>query len=104
MKQTPQQLQNPMLHSPVLRHEVLKLLAPKKGESYLDLTAGYGGHAYAVVAITAAANLVTLVDRDIAAIEALEPLQSAGARIIHSDYQSAANNLLKEGKRFDMIL
>jgi 16S rRNA (cytosine1402-N4)-methyltransferase len=45
MKITPQQL-----HIPVLLDAVLDLLRPKAGESYLDLTAGYGGHARAVIA------------------------------------------------------
>ena len=75
-----------------------------KGETYLDLTAGYGGHAGAVVErIGTAANAV-LVDRDIMAIRALEPLVTAGARVLHSDFLSAAKQLVQEGAQFDMIL
>ena len=33
------------LHKPVMLSEVLEALNPKLGESYLDLTAGYAGHA-----------------------------------------------------------
>ena len=33
------------LHKPVMLSEVLEVLAPKSGETYLDLTAGYAGHA-----------------------------------------------------------
>ena len=32
-------------HNPVLLNEVLHYLNPKTGDRYLDLTAGYGGHA-----------------------------------------------------------
>ena len=31
------------LHEPVLLADVLKFWLPKPGDSYLDLTAGYGG-------------------------------------------------------------
>ena len=40
MNTPPQQL-----HIPVLLDDVLRLLNPQQGEHYLDLTAGYGGHA-----------------------------------------------------------
>ena len=33
------------IHIPVLLSDVLEYLSPKLGESYLDLTAGYAGHA-----------------------------------------------------------
>ena len=32
-------------HVPVLLEMTLELLKPNKNEKYLDLTAGYGGHA-----------------------------------------------------------
>ena len=41
----PKQKQNN--HIPVLLQEVVDGLKPKVGNSYLDLTAGYGGHAKA---------------------------------------------------------
>lgn len=97
---TPQQLQ----HIPVLLQATLDLLAPKKGESYLDLTAGFGGHASKVIASIGDAKLATLVDRDETAITALRPLQEAGARVLKTDYASAARQLHGAGERFDMIL
>ena len=39
-------------HVPVLLSEVLQYLDPKSGEAYLDLTAGYGGHAGEVLKLT----------------------------------------------------
>ena len=40
------------LHQPVLWQEVLEWLQPKKNKSYLDLTAGYAGHASKILAVT----------------------------------------------------
>ena len=40
------------LHKPVLLSEVLAALQPKPGESYLDLTAGYAGHASEILDVT----------------------------------------------------
>lgn len=96
---TPQQL-----HKPVLLKAVLDVLKPQKGESYLDLTAGYGGHARAVLEKTQALSLATLVDRDDKAIAAQEPLRAAGAEIIKSDFATAAEELASNGRQFKLIL
>ncbi|MDR0957350.1 MAG: 16S rRNA (cytosine(1402)-N(4))-methyltransferase RsmH [Candidatus Nomurabacteria bacterium] len=96
---TPQQL-----HIPVLLNDVLDLLKPKQGENYLDLTAGYGGHAREVIARIGAENLAILVDRDEFAISNLQDLKQAGARLIHSDFLNAAEQLKAENVKFDMIL
>lgn len=96
---TPQQL-----HLPVLLAQTLEVLQPKKGENYLDLTAGYGGHARKVIDAIGGADLATLVDRDDFAIAELQPLASAGARVIKHDFASAAADLHTAGERFDMIL
>jgi 16S rRNA (cytosine1402-N4)-methyltransferase len=101
MKQTPpQQLQ----HQPVLPEQTLQLLAPQKGETYLDLTAGYGGHARAIIDKIGTASHATLVDRDDMAIASLQPLRDAGARIIKSDFASAAKKLTADGEQFSLIL
>jgi 16S rRNA (cytosine1402-N4)-methyltransferase len=91
-------------HQPVLLEQVVELLAPNKGETYLDLTAGYGGHARAIIGKIGTASLATLVDRDEYAISSLQPLGEAGARIIKSDFASAATELMETGEQFDMIL
>lgn len=91
-----------LTHIPVLADEVLKLLAPKSGESYLDLTAGYGGHAKLVLARTGAG--ATLVDRDQEAVNALTSVFGDRARIIHQDFLAASRTLASTGQRFDMIL
>ncbi|HEX6462037.1 MAG TPA: 16S rRNA (cytosine(1402)-N(4))-methyltransferase RsmH [Candidatus Saccharimonadales bacterium] len=101
-KKPPQQLQ--LHHEPVLLSDVLQLLAPKKGETYLDLTAGYGGHARAVIDRVGKASLATLVDRDEMAIDALKPFKDAGAKLLHTDFVSATAMLRAAGRQFDMIL
>lgn len=93
-----------IIHTPVLLDAVLQYLAPKKGESYLDLTAGYGGHAGAVLSRTEMPSCATLVDRDQTAIEALKDFNSQGARVIHASFEEASSLLQKQGERFDMIL
>lgn len=91
-------------HVPVLVEPVLTFLTPQSGESYLDLTAGYGGHASKVLSNLGDASRMTLVDRDESAISTLEVFRQKGARVIHSDFAQAAQLLEAEGALFDMIL
>ena len=92
------------LHIPVLLDATLETLQPKKGETYLDLTAGYGGHANAFIDRIGQAAHATLVDRDDYAIAKLSPLAKRGARLLHTDFVSAARQLIEEGQRFDNVL
>lgn len=92
-----------LLHIPVLVEDVLELLDPKEGEAYLDLTAGYGGHAKRIAEIIGWKN-TTLVDRDSNAIAELRPFEEAGAELIHRDFLTAARELAERGRQFDMIL
>lgn len=92
-------------HFPVLLKEVMQYLNPQEGESFLDLTAGYGGHSSVVLERTLQPRNATLVDRDQNAIAYLmERFKGAVVNIIHKDYLAAANELNQKGKRFDMIL
>ncbi len=91
-------------HVPVLLEAVLDTLQPQPGETYLDLTAGYGGHARAVLTNVGASSLLTLVDRDEQAIADLQELKKQGARVIQSDYLSAAQALKNNAESFDLIL
>ncbi len=93
------------LHQPVLLDAVLQYLSPRSGESYLDLTAGYGGHARAILERTQAPHVAVLVDRDQAAIEALkQEFANSGAKILNLDFYDASRQLLDGGQRFDVIL
>ncbi len=93
------------IHSPVLLAEVLKYLAPEQGETYLDATAGYGGHASKVLEVTGQMVGSVLVDRDPNAIKQLqERFSKQGPVILHEDFAGAAQRLTDEDKRFDIIL
>ncbi len=92
-------------HIPVLLDEVLRYLAPKEGESYLDLTAGYGGHAGKVVERTLKPQGLTLVDRDRRATDFLQKQASfKDAEIICKDFFSASEELQGRHSQYDMIL
>lgn len=82
----------------------MRLLSPKPGDTYLDLTAGYGGHATEVIRRIGTAQQATLVDRDDFAIENLNFLKEAGAEVVHMDFLTAAENFIKEGRQFDVVL
>lgn len=92
------------LHVPVLLEQTLQSLNPQAGESYLDLTAGYGGHASAVLERTQNPTGAVLVDRDENAIAELQALKDKGTVLLHTDFLTAATRLVKEGKQFDMLL
>jgi len=93
-----------LLHIPVLLESTLEMLDPKKGESYLDLTAGYGGHASRILDITGNYAESVLVDRDEYAIKHLDSLLNKGARLLHTDFVAAARQLIEEGRQFDIVL
>ena len=92
-------------HVPVLLSEVLQYLDPKVGDSYLDLTAGYGGHASAVLALTGNYQATALVDRDINAINELQKVfGDTDVELVQSDFLSASQKLLQTGRQFDLIM
>lgn len=91
-------------HVPVLLDEVLDALQPAAGESYLDLTAGYGGHAEAVMNRTQATEQSVLVDRDSNAVAVLQQKFGDQPEIIQKDFLTASRELLARGKGFDLIL
>lgn len=96
--------EHPPQHVPVLLDACVELLDPKEGEHYLDLTAGYGGHASAILERTKNYRDSCLVDRDEFAIAQLERFRVAGAELRHQDFASASQQLVEEGKQFDMVL
>ncbi len=92
-------------HIPVLLNEVLHYLNPREGESYLDLTGGYGGHAAVVLERTKAPKNAVLVDRDPQAVKTLtERFTKQGVEVRQADFLTASKKLAEENKRFNMIL
>ena len=93
------------LHQPVLLSEVLAVLAPRPGESYLDLTAGYAGHASKILDVTQNYKGTTLVDRDANAVNFLRAkYESETPRIIQQDFYNAVLQEIECGNIYDMIL
>jgi 16S rRNA (cytosine1402-N4)-methyltransferase len=96
--------EHPPQHVPVLLEATLDTLHPILGESYLDLTAGYGGHARKFLEKTKNDTDAVLVDRDEYAIGQLDEFGKRGVRRLHTDFVSAAKQLIEEGKQFDIVL
>ena len=91
-------------HTPVLLQEVLDTLDPKPGESYLDLTAGYGGHASEIIRLTKSSAV--LVDRDDNAIAVLKNNfgNNEEVSLRRLDFLEASKQLAQEKQQFDIIL
>ncbi len=99
--------QNPhkISHEPVLLAEILELVSPKKGDRYLDVTAGYGGHAQAILQITDNYKQSVLVDRDAQALSELrKKFSQRNISIIHQDYLNVSVELDKARRQFDIIV
>ena len=91
-------------HIPVLLSEVLANLNPKPGESYLDLTAGLGGHAKSILDVTLNYKESVLVDRDEFAIVHLKQKFPPETTLLNTDFYGAVLQLIECGKTFDIIL
>ncbi|MBR2997214.1 16S rRNA (cytosine(1402)-N(4))-methyltransferase RsmH [Candidatus Saccharibacteria bacterium] len=94
------------LHQPVMLKEVLEVLNPKPGESYIDLTAGYAGHASKILDVTRNYKEAVLIDRDEFACEILKEkyAQRESIKIVNSDFYSAALQEIQCGNSFDLLL
>ena len=95
--------EHPPHHVPVLLEASLTALSPIQGENYLDLTAGYGGHARRFLEKTENFTDSVLVDRDEYAVKHLAEFEQKGVRILPTDFVSAAKQLIEEGKQFSIV-
>ena len=92
-------------HIPVLLEEVVSILNPQAGEHYLDLTAGYGGHARRIMDLIGKNGSAALVDRDQNAVEHVARLfeEDNRVKIMHDDFYQASLKLQAEGRKFDLV-
>ena len=91
-------------HLPVLLDAVLNVLAPKSGDCFIDATAGYGGHAAAIIQAIGPTGGAILIDRDATATRHLSEQFKDTAQVIHASFLDAAQRLTQEGILADMIL
>jgi 16S rRNA (cytosine1402-N4)-methyltransferase len=87
-------------HRPVMRDEVLRLLAPRDGGVYADVTLGRGGHAEAILEASAPGGRLVAIDRDQAAITETRPrLARFGPRVtfVHGPFSGLHGHLAAAG-------
>jgi 16S rRNA (cytosine1402-N4)-methyltransferase len=102
---------NPAPHTPVLPNQVLSALAPRAGQTFVDCTAGFAGHALLVARVVGPTGCVVLNDADpgnlAAAGEMLRcQLAAACPRIVtvHGNFADLPRKLTELGLRADMLL
>ncbi len=98
--------QNPHnIHAPVMLADILSYISPQKGDKYLDVTAGYGGHAQAILELTGNYKESVLVDRDEKAIAELKSkFGHTGIGLLRQDYLSVSQDMLAHHRQFDVIV
>lgn len=98
-----------MSHVPVLPAEILDLLSPQEGETYVDCTAGLGGHAAMVARRLGPRGTVVLNDVDPANLaRAVVNVQSAASGIrvvtIQGNFAELPRKLSEQGLAADAVL
>ena len=86
-------------HVPVLYREIMEIMAPKAGETFVDCTLGGGGHSKGFLERTSPNGRLIGIDQDLEALEAAkENLAQFGERVsyIHSNYENLSEILVKE--------
>ena len=87
-------------HIPVLLEEVLQLLNPQSGGTFIDATVGAGGHAAAILDRTLPGGRLLALDQDEDALElARQRLRGEGSRAVfrHANFSEIANVANEEG-------
>lgn len=84
-------------HIPVMLEETLELLNLRPGKTYVDATAGAGGHLLRIASDTGSTSTVYGIDRDLSAIERLKGLVPGNVQLIHSNYSDMRSKLAELG-------
>ena len=86
-------------HIPVLYREIMDIMAPKAGETFVDCTLGGGGHSKGFLERTAPDGRLIGIDQDLEALAAAKKnLAQFGERVryIHSNYENLSEILAAE--------
>jgi 16S rRNA (cytosine1402-N4)-methyltransferase len=97
----------PKDHEPVLAEELIDLLDPRPGETFVDCTFGGGGHARLIAERLGQRGELIAVDRDPAAEERWREFSAevpSRARFLRADFVAALEGLRGEGVRPDAIV
>ncbi len=97
----------PREHEPVLAEELIDLLAPKPGETFVDCTFGGGGHARLIAERLGPEGELIAVDRDPASERRWRQFAAdvpSRARFLRADFVAALEGLRGEGVRPDGIV
>jgi 16S rRNA (cytosine1402-N4)-methyltransferase len=93
-------------HLPVLAFELIELLAPRPGETAVDCTFGWGGHARRVAECIGPGGTLVCIDRDPAAEERFERLArelECRTRFMRADFADALGELIAEEVQADLV-
>lgn len=85
------------LHVPVMLKQALELLAVRPGYTYIDATAGAGGHLKAIISASTCPDKIIGLDRDSVSLSRLANELGSSARLIHSNYSEIADVLPQLG-------
>jgi len=84
-------------HIPVLLNEVIEALDVRPGLTYVDATAGAGGHLSAIAAITKGKSRLFAFDRDQSSLESLRQRFGDSATMVHSNFRYLKEALSEYG-------
>lgn len=81
-------INNLQIHKPVLLNEVIKLISVKPNGTYVDCTAGFGGHSQAIASKLSKQGRLICIDQDQDAVDYLKKLFSNDQRIevVHDNF------------------
>jgi 16S rRNA (cytosine1402-N4)-methyltransferase len=84
---------DPPVHIPVMSADILRLGHPDDGETWVDGTAGGGGHSRILLERIGESGRLLAIDRDPVATLILQECLSSNAAVRHASYESASELL-----------